>query len=139
MIILDKNVISALIRPEFDPVPVAWVDAQPKALIWTTAVTVMEIRTELHRMSDGRRRAALTAGFEALLAGDFSGRVLPLDYPAAEQAAKVAAIQMARGRNTAIGDFQIAGVAMARGATLATRNVRDFADLGLKLVDPWAA
>lgn len=139
MIILDTNVISALMRPEVNPVPVAWVDDQPKALIWTTAVTVMEIRTGLHQMPDGRRRAALTTGFEVLLAGKFSERVIPLDQIAAEQAARVAARQTARGRNTAIGDFQIAGIAISRGATLATRNVRDFADLGLKLVDPWAA
>jgi predicted nucleic acid-binding protein len=139
MIVLDTNVVSALMRPEANPVPVAWLDRQIDGAVYATAVTIMEIRSGLLLMPEGIRRRTLAAGFASLLASLLSGRVLPLDEVAAEQASVVAARQRARGRNTAIGDFQIAGIALSRGATLATRNVRDFAELDLKLVDPWAA
>lgn len=126
-------------RPERNAVAVAWVDRQPAAQLWTTSVCLMEIRTGLLLMPQGRRRGDLEHGFARLLAGQFRDRVLPLDSDAAEAASIVTAMQQKRGVNAEIGDFQIVGIAISRRATLATRNVRDFQNLDVPLVNPWEA
>ncbi|MGD9536918.1 MAG: type II toxin-antitoxin system VapC family toxin [Alphaproteobacteria bacterium] len=139
MIVLDTNVISALMQHEPDPRVVAWLDDQPSESIWTTAITMFEVRFGLELLADGRKRRRLEAAFTAALDEDFAGRVLPFDRNAADAAGLIAARQRKRGRTVEIRDVQIAGVVAARKATLATRNGRHFEGLGLKLVDPWAA
>lgn len=137
MIILDTNVISALMRPEMNEVVAGWADAQTKTLLWTTSVSIMEVRIGLILMPDGARKQGLQRGFEALVGSVLSDRILPLDKEAAEVASRIAVVQMKRGINADIGDYQIAGIVQARRATLATRNVKDFADLDIPLVNPW--
>lgn len=138
MILLDTNVLSALMRREADPGVVAWLDAQPPESIWTTAVTVFEIRLGLEILADGRRRKALEEAFARALEEDFDGRVLPFDQTAAEAAGIIAARQREAGRPIEIRDVQIAGITAARKATLATRNTRHFEGTGITLIDPWA-
>jgi predicted nucleic acid-binding protein len=139
LILLDTNVLSALMRREADPGVVAWLDAQPPESIWTTAVTVFEIRFGLEILADGRRRKALEEAFARALEEDFDGRVLPFDQTAAEAAAIIAARQREAGRPIEIRDVQIAGITAARKATLATRNTRHFEGTGITLIDPWAS
>ena len=139
MIILDTNVISALMRQEFEPRVLAWSDSLPSETIWTTAVTVFEIRFGLEVMAGGRRRARLEEAFTGVLEEDLEGRVLPLDSAAADIGGKVAAKRRRAGHPLDFRDIQIAGIALSRKATLATRNIRHFQDTGLTLVDPWAA
>lgn len=138
MIVLDTNVLSALMRPEVNEPAIGWVNRQPGALLWTTSISLLEIRIGLHLMPSGRRRDGLTSGFEVLLDGPFRDRVLPFDVPAAEAAAKVAAFQQRRGLNIEVGDHQIAGIVISREASLATRNVKDFDGLDIPIVNPWA-
>lgn len=138
MILLDTNVLSALMRQEADPVAVAWLDAQPPESIWTTAITVFEIRFGLDILAKGRKRNALVEAFARALAEDIDGRVLAFDQAAADAAATIAARQRDAGRPVEIRDVQIAGIAAARKATLATRNTRHFAGTGIILIDPWA-
>jgi len=138
VILLDTNVISALMRREPDPAVVAWLDRQPPESVWTTAVTVFEIRLGLSLLEEGRRRRALEEAFAKALEEDFDGRVLPFDTPAAQAAGRIAAERQRAGRTVEVRDVQIAGIAAARKATLATRNLRHFEGLGLALVDPWA-
>lgn len=138
MIVLDTNVLSALMRPEVNEPAIGWVDRQPGALLWTTSISLLEIRIGLHLMPSGRRRDGLTSGFEVLLDGPFRDRVLPFDVPATEAAAKVAAFQQRRGLNIEVGDHQIAGIVISREASLATRNVKDFDGLDIPIVNPWA-
>lgn len=137
MIILDTNVLSALMRPEVNEPAINWVNRQSAALLWTTSISLLEIRIGLHLMPPGRRRDGLTSGFEALLDGPFRERVLPFDVPAAEAAAKVAAFQQRRGLNIEVGDHQIAGVVISREASLATRNIKDFNGLDIRIINPW--
>ncbi len=137
MILLDTNVISALMRHEPDPVIVEWLDGLPAESVWTTSVTVFEVRFGLELLAPGRRRRALEAAFAQTLAEDFEDRVLSFDVPAAQFAGRIAAQQRRSGRTVEMRDVQIAGIAAARKATLATRNLRHFEGLGLKLVDPW--
>jgi len=139
MIILDTNVISALMRPASNPKVVDWTNAQSRSSLFTTAVSLMEIRVGLLTMPTGKRRDELTQGFDALLGGLFRDNILPLDAQAAEQASRMEVLQRRLGRNIGNADVQIAGIAFARSATLATRNGKDFTDLDIPLVDPWAA
>jgi predicted nucleic acid-binding protein len=139
VIVLDTNVLSALMRPERNEAVVAWSDQQPAAQLWTTSFSLMEIRTGLLLMSDGRRRADLVEGFARLLAGPLLDRILPLDADSAEAASRVAAVQQRRGINAEFGDYQIAGIVISRQAILATRNVKAFRDLDIPLVNPWEA
>ncbi|MCM2270905.1 MAG: type II toxin-antitoxin system VapC family toxin [Thermoanaerobaculia bacterium] len=138
MILLDTNVLSALMRAAPDQVVVEWLDAQPAESIWTTAITVFEIRFGIERLEKGRRKRALEAAFTALIAEDFAGRVVAFDMLAASAAGSIAAARQRAGRPVDIRDLEIAGIAAARGATLATRNVRHFDQLGISLVDPWS-
>ena len=139
MIILDTNVISAMMRKEVDPVVVAWLDSQPTESIWLTAVTVFEVHLGLELLAPGRRRRQLEGAFARALDEDFEGRILPFEREAARAAALLAARRQQAGRPIDFRHVQIAGIAAARRAAVATRNTRHFADLGLALVDPWAA
>jgi hypothetical protein len=126
-------------RQEADLVAVGWLDSQPAESIWTTAVTVFEVHFGLELLAQGRRRRQLEDQFARALNEDFEGRILPFEQDAAREAALIAAHQRQAGRSIEIRDAQIAGIVTARRATLATRNTRHFADLGITLVDPWAA
>ena len=139
MIVLDTNVISALMQREADPAVVRWLDLQPSESIWTTAVTVFEIRFGLELLASGRHRQELEDAFSRALEEDFQERVLPFDREAADQAASRAAERRAAGKPLDFRDIEIAGIVSARRATLATRNARHFEDLRIELIDPWAA
>jgi len=117
---------------------VAWLDEQPPESIWTTAVTIFEIRFGLALLAPGRRKRQLGDAFAKVLDEDLQGRILPFDNEAADEAANRAAERRAVGKPLDFRDIEIAGIVSARRATLATRNVRHFQDLGIELVDPWA-
>ena len=138
MIVLDTNVLSALMRREADPAVVRWLDLQSSESVWTTAVTVFEIRFGLELLAPGRRRRQLEDAFSRALDEDFQGRILPFDRVSANEAASRAAERRAAGKSIDFRDIEIAGIVAARRATLATRNARHFADLNIELVDPWA-
>ena len=114
-----------------------YVDKQPADSIWITTITVFEARLGLALLPRGRRRQALEAAFGRLLEEDLEHRVLDFDFAAAAAAASIAAERQARGRPADLRDMQIAGIAVARRATLATRNVRHFTDASIRLVNPW--
>jgi predicted nucleic acid-binding protein len=138
VILLDTNVISALMQRDGDRVVVAWLDSQPPESIWTTSITVFEIRFGLENLASGRRRRSLEKEFERMLEEDFEGRVVAFDESAAQAAARIAAERRRLGRMIEIRDLQIAGIAAARKAAIATRNVRHFEGLGPQLIDPWS-
>jgi predicted nucleic acid-binding protein len=138
MIVLDTNVLSALMRPDADRSVVGWLDRQPSESVWTTAVTVFEIRYGLEVLAPGRRRRQLEDAFSRVLDEDFQGRILSFDDEAAGEAARLAAKRRAAGKPVDFRDIEIAGIVSTRRATLATRNARHFKELGIELVDPWA-
>lgn len=138
MIILDTNVLSALMRASPDSEVIAWLDEQPAESVWITSITEFESRMGLALLPSGRRRQALQASFERLLRDDLQGRVLAFDSDAALESAALAARRQRAGRPVDMRDTQIAGIALARRATLATRNVRHFDDLEVTVVNPWA-
>lgn len=138
MIILDTNVLSALMRTAPDEAVVAWLDRQAADSIWLTSITVFEVRFGLAVLPAGRRRQALEAAFVRVLEEDLERRVLEFDGAAAEAAAVLAAGRQRAGRPVDLRDTLIAGGVVARRATLATRNTRHFADVKVPVVDPWA-
>lgn len=139
MIILDTNVLSALMRQTPEAPVVAWLDRQPAESVWITSVTLFEARLGLALLPKGRRRQTLEGAFARLLKDDLEDRVLDFDGAAATEAALLAAERQKSGRPVDMRDTQIAGIALARRATLATRNVRHFRDLKVPVVDPWQA
>lgn len=137
MIMLDTNVLSALMQQQPDPQVVAWLDDQPAESIWLNSITLFEARYGLALLASGQRKNMLQERFEQLLQDDLQNRVLLFDANAATQAAQLAADRKARGRPVDMRDTFIAGIALARRATLATRNVRHFDDLSVPVVNPW--
>jgi predicted nucleic acid-binding protein len=138
VIILDTNVLSALMRKAPEALVVGWLDRQPAESVWITTITLFETRLGLALLPKGRRQRVLEAAFAGLLENDLENRVLDFDSAAATEAASLAAERQKSGRPVDMRDTQIAGIALARHATLATRNVRHFVDLKIPVVDPWA-
>ena len=137
MIILDTNVLSALMLREPDLVVVSWLDRQTADSIWITSITVFEIRFGLALLPSGKRRRSLEEAFARSVEEDFEGRVLPFEEEAARSAADLGAKRRSAGRPMDFRDIEIAGIAASKGATLATGNIRDFEGLGVGLIDPW--
>ena len=138
MIVLDTNVISAVMRDEPDTVVVDWLDAQPPESVWTTSISVYEIHFGISTMAEGRRRAQLHTWFQQIVVEDLGDRILELNSPAAIAAADISARLRSIGRPADLRDVMIAGIVTARRATLVTRNVKHFDDTGVSIVNPWA-
>ncbi len=138
MIVLDTNVLSALMRQTPDTKVIAWLDKQSRTSIWTTSITVLEIRFGLQIMATGLRRSRLLGAFAALL-DKMGHRIAPFDDEAAAQAADLMAARQRKGRPVELRDTMIAGIVSARHATLATRNLVHFEDLSVPVVNPWLA
>jgi hypothetical protein len=138
VIVLDTNVLSALMQPTPEPSVMKWLNRLPAQSIWTTAITIMEVRTGLELMPRGKRHQFLSLQFERILEQELGNRALDFDVPAAIAAASLTADRQRAGKPGDIRDAQIAGIVVSRGATLATRNVRHFSDLETPVVNPWA-
>jgi predicted nucleic acid-binding protein len=139
MILLDTNVVSALMRPDPETLVVKWLNGQPRSSIWITSITVMELRYGLQAMPVGRRREAMLQLLEKLLAEKIEGRIAPFDTTAAQQAGDLMALRKAKGHLGDSRDTMIAGIALSTHATLATRNTAHFADLSVPVINPWTA
>jgi len=138
MIILDTNVLSALMRETPDENVLAWLDRQPRTSVWTSSITVLEINFGLQIMAGGRRRSALQQAFDRVLDA-IGGRVAAFDAAAARRAGDLMALRQRKGRPGDLRDTMIAGIALARHASLATRNTAHFQDAQVSLINPWAA
>ena len=138
MILLDTNVLSELMRPAPSSIVEEWLSAQPAAGTFISAITEAELRYGLALLPNGQRQKRLLAQAEAMLVEDFADRILPFDSAAAAAYATIAATRRLAGRPISQADAQIAAIAASRGATIATRNITDFADCGVAVLDPWA-
>ncbi|MDZ7751778.1 MAG: type II toxin-antitoxin system VapC family toxin [Gammaproteobacteria bacterium] len=139
MIVLDTNVLSETLRPAPTLRILEWLEGQWRGALFTTTVTRGELFYGVRLLPDGRRRRGLMAALQAIFDQDFAGQVLSFDADAADGYAEIAASRRLLGRPISQFDAMIAAMARSRGAVLATRNVRDFADCGLELIDPWNA
>jgi predicted nucleic acid-binding protein len=137
VILLDTNVVSAVMARSPDTAVVAWLDRQETLTLFVSAVTVAEIRYGLQILPDGRRRSSLEDRLATFLAEGFSGRVLPFDADAALPYAEIMAARRSAGRPMSVLDGQIAAIARAHRFAVATRNVRDFELCGFEVVNPF--
>lgn len=137
MILVDTNVVSELMRPTPAPEVLAWFAGQEVAALFLSAVSEAELRAGAAYLPAGRRRDSLVAAIDAMVAEDFAGRVLAFDSAAARSYAAIAASRRAAGRPIAEADCQIAAIAHAHGAAVATRNVADFLGCSVTVIDPW--
>ena len=137
MILLDTNVVSALMQKQPDPAVVQWLDQQSVAEIWLPSVVVFELRYGAAIHPNPGRRRLLQEGLQTLLDQLIAERVAPLDALASQRAALLAAARRANGRSIDLRDTLIAGIALAREAQLATRNLRHFTPIGVATLNPW--
>ena len=137
MIVLDTNVVSELMRAVPAREVVAWVQVQPPADLWTTAVTLAEVRYGIARLPEGRRKLLLGAAADDVFT-QFADQVLPFDAAAAGDDADIVVEREHLGEPISGSDAQIAAVCRSHRVSLATRSTDDFHHLGLRLIDPWS-
>ncbi|MBO0803132.1 MAG: type II toxin-antitoxin system VapC family toxin [Nocardiopsaceae bacterium] len=137
MIVLDTNVISELVRLVPDPGVLAWLDSLEVSDVATTAVTAAELRYGVARTPDGHRKRELAAAIRGILTEDFYGRILPFDERASGRYAEIVTVREQAGRPIGVADAQIAAICRDLSATLATRNIDDFEQTGIQLINPW--
>jgi predicted nucleic acid-binding protein len=136
MIVFDTNVASELMKPSPDGTVWNWVVKQPRDRLCTTAVTVAEIRWGIARMPIGRRRSLLQEAAEDVF-GWFDGKILPFGAAAAGAYPQVMLGRVRSGLPIEAYDAQIAAICRAEKAVLVTRNLEDFAETGIELINPW--
>jgi predicted nucleic acid-binding protein len=138
MIVLDTNVLSEAMKPSPSVQVLRWMAGQPAGLLFTTAINRAEILYGLELLPKGKRHTALWSAAEAMFEKDFAGRILPFDTEAAGMFAEIAAERRKLGRPISQFDAQVAAIARAHGAAIATRNTSDFDRCGVVVVDPWS-
>jgi predicted nucleic acid-binding protein len=139
MIVLDTNVLSEFMRIEPEPAVLDWVDALPAMDLAISAITVAEILHGIARLPFGIRKQKLESHAMAMFEEDFAGRILPFDAHAAVEYATLVAGAEAKERAVSMADAQIAAICRSHGASIATRNVRDFEFSGIEVINPWEA
>lgn len=137
MTVLDTNVISELMSPQASSQVRLWVAGQPATELCISAITVAEVLYGIELLPSGKRRDGLRADAEAMFREDFARRVLVFDEPAARVFGLITATRRREGRPIATLDAQIASIARAHEASLATRDISDFEGCGVRLVNPW--
>ena len=137
MILLDTNVVSEVMRVAPTPAVLTWLNEQDSTTLFVSTVTIAEIEYGLRVLPDGKRRVGLRERFEHFLAQAFAGRVCDFDQAAARSYGEVMGGRREIGRPMSVPDGQIAAIARSRGYAVATRNVADFEDCGLSLVNPF--
>jgi toxin FitB len=137
MIVLDTNVLSEVARSKPSVVVLTWMAFQQSRSLFTTAISQAETFLGIRTLPEGARRAELEKTARGLFFEDLAGRVLSFDSDAAEIYADIAAKRRSIGRPIRELDAQIASVTLLYGASIATRNVRDFEHLGLDVINPW--
>jgi toxin FitB len=137
MMILDTNVLSELMKGRPSARVTAWFGKHPLIDLYTTAITEAEIFYGIELLEHGARRQKLLLAAESLFDIDLKGRVIGFDGAAARIFSQIAAHHRLQGKPISNPDAQIAAIAQLHGATLATRDISDFRDCGVEVVDPW--
>ena len=138
MFILDTNVVSELMRADVDPTVLGWIDRRLRRQLFTTAITEAEIRVGIACLPAGARRRGLADACERAFGDLLANRVLPFDSGAARSYAEIVTAKHRTGRLVSQADGQILAIAQYRRMTVATRNVKDFEDAGVEIVNPWS-
>jgi toxin FitB len=139
MIIVDTNVVAEVMKPSPVPVVVSWLNDQEASTLFLTTITLGEIGFGLRVMPQGKRRRQMEQGFERVITEAFIGRILVFDEAAARLYAEVMGRRREIGRPLSVLDAQIASIARANGCAVSTRNVRDFEECGVEILNPFTS
>jgi predicted nucleic acid-binding protein len=139
MIILDTNIVSEVWRPNASPAVLDWLGSQPSLSLYLCTPVLAELRYGMERLAPGRRKDILIAAIDHIENEGYRDRILPLDAAAAAEFGRLMVKRDRAGRRMETMDGLIAAIAAVNGAPLATRDIRDFADLGLQVINPFDA
>jgi toxin FitB len=137
MTVLDTNVVSEMMRPVPAPLVLRWFSSQRSKDLHITAITMAEIFHGIQLLPPGKRREALRAGAEKMFGVVFTDHILAFEEKAAHEFSLIASSRRKQGKPVSEFDAQIAAIARAQGATLATRDTDDFEGCGVRLINPW--
>ena len=137
MLVLDTNILSAMMRSVWEPELATWMAGQPDEMLFTAAVCQAEVLAGIELLPDGRRRRELDDAARAMLQDDFEGKILPFDTKAASAYAVILATRTRAGRPIAPLDLMIAATAQANNADVVTRDTGAFEGFGLRVINPW--
>jgi toxin FitB len=137
MIILDTNVVAEMMRVERQPEVRSWLNKQNPRTLYLPTPAMFEVQYGIAQLDAGRKRRDLELRYSEILKKYVSDRILPFDALSAEAAGVIFAGKALRGRSDRIVDIQIAGIAKALNASIATRNVKDFTGMGVTIINPW--
>ncbi len=137
MFLLDTNVVSEAMRPAPNAVVEAWFARIERSSLFLSSISKAELLHGLALMPVGKRKIEVAAVIWRFLAEELRTDILAFGTAEAEHYAEILALRRGRGRPMSQSDAQIAAIARSRGLALATRNVRDFEDCGVEIVNPW--
>jgi predicted nucleic acid-binding protein len=137
--LLDTNCISELVRLKPEPRVMAWMQAAEETLLYLSVLTLGEIRKGLAGLPQGKRRTHLETWLEIELGARFAGRILPIDVPVADRWGLLAATAIKEGKTLSTIDGLLAATALHHNLTVVSRNVSDFADTRVQVLNPWKA
>ena len=115
----------------------SWLDAQDRENLFTTTIAQAEILFGIDSLPNGKRKSRLLQAAEGTFSTDFERQILYFDERAARVYASLLSTRNRLGRPMSQSDAMIASICRSHGAIIATRNVRDFQDCGIEIVDPW--
>ena len=137
--LLDTNCISEVVRVKPEPRVLEWMEAADEALLYLSVLTLGEIRKGLAGLPQGRRRTSLETWLELELQARFSGRILPIDAAVADRWGLLAADARRQGRALSAIDGLLAATALHHDLTIVSRNVSDFTNTQVRVLNPWSA
>jgi predicted nucleic acid-binding protein len=139
MILLDTNVVSEVMKARPAEAVVTWLNGQDSSKLYVSAITIGEIAYGLRILPDGKRRSGLRARFEQFITLAFDRRVLAYDESAARIYGELMGNRKELGLPMSVPDGQIAAVARHNHLAVATRNVADFENCGIDIVNPFGS
>ena len=137
--LLDTNCISELVRLKPEPSVIAWMQVAEEALLYLSVLTLGEIRKGLAGLPQGKRRTHLETWLEIELRARFAGKILPIDAPIADRWGLLTASAKREGKTLSTIDGLLAATALHHNLTIVSRNVSDFADTRVQVLNPWKA
>lgn len=136
--LIDTNVVSETLKPRPEPLVIEWVGGQIPNDLFLSSISLGELVRGARRVRDKAKRERFEIWINRDLSAQFRGRILPFDHRSAVIWGEIMGDGDRTGRPKPMADAQIAAVALAHDLTLVTRNIGDFAGMGMALFNPWA-
>ena len=137
MIVLDTNVVSAMMRPDENVPAIQWLDQQDATQLRMTIISLHELAYGIALLPAGRKRKALQTRLSEIETGPLGATVLQLSTDAAHRSARARHAAHRATGHCDMPDAMVAGIALAHSASIATRNVTHFRHFGVPLINPW--